>query len=320
MRNLPKIVVLCVLLPAKLLSQTGSSCLEHVANVSVLDQNGIPLKDLHTRDFRASVRGKTVGVVSSEYTEHTANRIAVLLDASGSMRAKWDAARSAATEVVSSAPADAQVSLTVFAEKVEQQFDGAGARQPIKDWLSSGSARELKNVRGPTALYDTIVGAVKSLGPTRPGDAVYVITDGGGNDGRGTMALADRSLQSATVRLFVLLFDSAPRRTEEEERGTQEIAEMTVHTGGLLVSLEPYAKQPPRRHGGDDWWTRAIQSATNSILAGISGYYVMILSDSPAGGQNWQLKVVDENGRERKHLRVAYPRKLAGCTAQTAQN
>jgi hypothetical protein len=318
MFRLLKIAALCILVPVKLSSQAGGPCQEHTADVSVLDENGHPLKNLTSQNFRASIHGKSVGITSSEYREHKGNRIIVLLDASGSMLGKWTRARTAVMEVVSSAPADAQVSLIVFAAKVEQQFDASGGRQPIEDWLNAASTRELTNVRGKTALYHIIIETVKGLGPTQPGDAIYVITDGGENGGSEFMGSVERSLQFASVRLFVLLLDDAPLRSEEEEHGVTELFEMTQRTGGLLVSVNPYAKRSTRTTFGDDWLTQKIRSATNSILAGVSGYYVVTLSAPSGDVHNWQLKVVDDKGRERKHLNVAYPHNLADCMTSTS--
>lgn len=322
MLRLPNIAVLCVLLTANLFSQGAGPCPVNTAIVSVLDENGYPLKNLTSRNFRATIRGKNVGIVSSEYKEHNTNRIVVLLDASGSMQAKWAAAREAALELVSVAPAEARVSLLVFAAKVELQFDAAAGRQRLEDWLNAASTRELANVRGKTALYESILAAGKDLGPVQPGDAIYVITDGGENGGSVSMRSVERFLQSASVSLFVLLLEDAPgrsepRRSEEEERGVADVFEMTQQTGGLLISVTPYAKRPLRTPDGDDWLTQKIKSATNSILAEISGYYLVALSAPSTDTHSWQLKVVDEKGKERKHLNVAYSHKLAICATDT---
>src|SRR5947207_14925327 len=85
---------LCVLFVVLLLASAAPSsnsetddCLRRSVSVSVLDRDGRPVTDLSAQQLHAELNGKTIEIISLP-VEKESRRIAILLDASGSMRGK----------------------------------------------------------------------------------------------------------------------------------------------------------------------------------------------------------------------------------------
>jgi hypothetical protein len=229
--------------------------------------------------------------------------------------AKWKIAHAAAVEFISSANSQAQVSLMGFASEINTRFDSSGGRQPIEDWLNRPATREGKELKGSTALYRTILETLKNLGPTNPGDAIYVITDGGDNAHKETISQVERSLQG--VRLFAFLLNSP--LTQEARSGTKDLYELTLKSGGFLVSISPGVGG----YGLEDHTIASIRTSTRMLQAQMASFYVLGIQppDNISEGDHWKVDVVDIGGRSRKDITVAYPQTLAssGCVAQSAQ-
>ena len=302
--------------------QTTTECKERTVLVNALDAHGVPIENLVGHDFKVSYHGRPVPVVWSQHRKYPGGRIVVLLDTSGSMKgdfeggsAKWKIAHTAAIEFISSANSQAQVSLMGFASEINTRFDSFGGRQPIEDWLNRPAMREGKEVKGRTALYQTILETLKNLGPTNPGDAIYVITDGGDNAHKETISQVERSLQG--VRLFAFLLNSP--LTEEEKSGTKDLYELTLKSGGFLVSISPGVGG----YGLGDHTIASIRTSTRMLQAQMASFYVLGIQppDNISKADHWKVDVVDIRGRSRKDITVAYPQTLApsGCIAQSAQ-
>jgi Mg-chelatase subunit ChlD len=306
-------------------AQTISDCRQYTVIVNALEAHGIPIRGLSINNFRASSRGRELNILSSQFTENSTGRIVVLLDASGSMRGehdpnKWKIALTAASEFMTSAPDRQQISLITFADRVKENFHAA-ERQAIVEWLRSPAALETANVKGQTALYDSILDALKGLEPAQPGDSIYVITDGGDNKSSETMSRLDHKLQTSGSRLFVFLLDDAV--TEEENLGARDLYELTHRSGGFLVSVSPH-KFGPTVTGSYDYDNKvltAIRTSTRITKEEIGNYYVLGVQpqNRVSRPENWKLEAVDAQGRKRKDVSLAYPNKLPGCVLQSAE-
>lgn len=132
MLRLPRLLGLILALsPVATPRQTTDDCHRLTVVVTALDMAGLPVKDLPSATFKGTYRGRPVNILSSKFIEGYAPRIVALLDMSGSMRGgrldddrnKWRSALTAASELVSSAPASTQISLFIFASKVERRFE-----------------------------------------------------------------------------------------------------------------------------------------------------------------------------------------------------
>jgi hypothetical protein len=301
--------------------QPSEDCSKRTVVVNALDAHGVPIENLVGHDFKVSYHGRPVPVVWSQHRKYPGGRIVVLLDTSGSMKgdseggsAKWKIAHAAAVEFISSANSQAQVSLMGFASEINTRFDSFGGRQPIEDWLNRPAMREGKEVKGRTALSQTILEAVRDLGPANPGDAIYVITDGGDNSSKERMSQVEGALRG--VRLFTFLLNG-PAKTEEERSGTNDLYELTLKSGGFLVSISPGV-------GGYDVGDRTISSiraSTRMLQTQMANFYLLgIEATGNIPKADLKVNVVDVRGNSRKGVTVAYPHKLSptGCPAHAA--
>jgi len=357
----PKLFALLLTASAVTYAQTAETCLERTAIVNALDINGVPVTRPAGARFMASRRQKALRISSLQYTRDPNGRVAVLLDTSESMEgnveggmAKWEVARSAALDFVSSTPPQTSISLTAFSTSVDQRFD-ALERQSVKNWLDSSDVRGGKVLKGQTNLSDSILAAVKAFGPSQPGDAVYVITDGAENVSGQKVRQLEILLESSGVRLFAFLINTLEKR--KDRWSATDLYELTRRSGGFLVSINPPSLRvigspvhvsyysysplwtsvgipsPPTVNSGPAssglasvykaHALEAVRASTHMLQTQISSYYVLSIQfpKSSAGLEDWKLEVVDANGLKRKDVVVAYPNKLAAaaCADQPVQ-
>jgi hypothetical protein len=291
-------------------------CLQTVV-VNALDGRGMPVGSLLTSDFKATSRGQEVNIVSSRFSQNVGGRTVVLLDTSGSMNRKsnkWRIALTAASEFVSSAPPQREISFMAFADKITQKFIVADGRKAINDWLQSPT-RDPMNLKGRTALYETILEAAKELEPIQPGDAIYVISDGGDNKSSETMSRLDRELQAVGVRLFAFLLNDAI--TEEEGLGARDLYELIRRSGGFLVSMTPqmFGFTVKSGYDYDDKLATAIRISSSLIEAEMGSFYILGVRPLSADSKpaEWKVEAREVQRHKRKDLRMAYPSRLSGC-------
>ena len=334
----PKLLVLVSVLVGMVHAQSLQDCEQQSAIVNVIDAHGAQVKNLDSINFRARERGRPVNVLFAGRRSDPGARVTVLLDVSASMAAtkdssKWTLARSAASDFVNSAPPQAPISLMAFGAIVSKSFDAAEGRMAILKWLGSGDA--LPKPDAKTALYSAILEAVKKLEPTRPGDAIYIITDGGENASGVTRAAVERELLDRGVRLFVfLLNDLYPGSVEGE--GAGELYSLAEASGGLTFTR--HLHNPGLGSAGSGWAgsgfassefrgrafydpepQRVIHATTQWAQMAIASFYILtIAARNDAPQEDWKLEAVDLQGKKRKDLTLIYPRKLAGCTQGVA--
>lgn len=317
---------LVLVFAASLFAQTTGDCRERTVLVSALDAHGSPISNLTASDFRVSYRGRPATIVSSQYNQNPSGRVVVLLDASGSMAEgvndsnKWKIARFIASEFVSSAPPRMQVSFMSFADAVQQKFDAAIGRQAIQDWLSTPSVRKGEQVRGQTALYEAMMAAINDLGPAEPGDAIYVITDGGDNSSKAKSSMIESSLLNSGIRLFAFVLRSSI--TRDIVQGTLTMDDLARRSGGFMVNVGVRYRFPDgTEHLYDENIAKDIKDATRLIQTQISDFYILRIDgpDQLAKAKDWTLDLVDAQGHKRKDITLRYSHSPPNCSQPAAR-
>ena len=326
MAGFTRLSFLLLILSGCLFAQTGSDCREQTLVATALDSHSLPVNNLATVDFKVSFRGASASVKSAQYRMNPGGRVIVLLDVSGSMRGrdesnKWKIAHAMASEFVSLAPPTTQISFMSFAGTVQKRFGASGGRKPIQEWLSNSSVREGLQVKGETALYETIFAAIKELGAAEPGDSIYVITDAEDNFSKAKSSDVERLLINSGIRLFALILYEPARHAESEE-GSQRLNDLVRRSGGLLLSFSAHL----RPSGGDyyeynDKVVNASRDATRLVQAQISNFYVLnvVGPDQPSNPKDWNLQVVDAQGCKRNDISVSYTRPSLTCVQPAVQ-
>jgi Ca-activated chloride channel family protein len=164
-----------------------------VVPVSVTDATGQPVLGLKVPDFRLEEEGRAQEIAQIGDPEQTPLDIAILLDVSGSVNARFDFEKEAAARFLKQVlkPEDRA---TVFAIDQKPRLEQA------RDTAERAAARllSLPSVKGATAFYDSVIEAAKYLAQNTPAQrrrVVVVISDGEDNFSNRT-----REIELATYR------------------------------------------------------------------------------------------------------------------------
>jgi Ca-activated chloride channel homolog len=150
-----------------------------VVPVSVTDAAGQPVMGLTAADFRLEEEGRQQEIAQIGDPEQVPLDIAVLLDVSGSVNARFAFEKEAASRFLKQVlkPADRA---TLFAIDQQPRLELA------RDTAERAAARlmSIDPSRGPTAFYDTVIEASRSLAQSSPPQhrrVLVVISDGEDN-------------------------------------------------------------------------------------------------------------------------------------------
>ena len=203
-----------------------------------------------------------------------------------------------------------------FADSIKEKFSAAGGREAIQKWLKSPEANKSTNLKGKTALFDTIRAALNELQPAQTGDAIFVITDGGENNSAEKASLIERELHSSATRLFVFMLNDA--MTSEEQLGAVTLYDLARRSGGSVLNFSPQSfetKFPHREYEYDDKIGAHVRAGTDIIGTEIGSYYVLAIRGqvSIPKPEPWKLELLDAKGHKRKNVNVTYPSHLPRC-------
>jgi Mg-chelatase subunit ChlD len=295
-------------------AQTAPTLSTRSLLVNVLDQNGNAVRDLTKDSFRTKVNGRPATVVEARYSL-APRRIVVLLDMSGSMAGeteknkKWQIAREALEDLIAETPADVKVALLTFSSQVHDVFDFSQSRSSMGAWLKD-EPRRRPEIKGTTALYDAVIAATKLLKPTRPGDAIYVITDGGDNSSHISEADTRKLLLQSGIRLFVFLFaEHSPFGS-----GPYDVMQLARATGGFVFGVAgraPGALSLPSwdfEYEYNERTRERISLYTQALNIQVNGFYTLQLETplQPSKLRKVLLEIVDSKRQPRKDVAFTY--------------
>jgi hypothetical protein len=318
-RSLPALLCALVLPFSSLSHGQNNSCLERTFIANVFDRGSVP-PGLTKDNFQINYRGQSLVPRNAAYSEGP-RRVIVLLDVSGSMNqpgysAKWKLARLAADDLIAVLPPRSKAGLITFAGTNKTQAWLSADHTSIMDWLHNDEAGSLDHLKGKTALYDAIQSALEQLQPTEPGDAIFVITDGGENASNTRRTQIRGSLRGAGVRLFTLLVPPGTTYDPAELAGSKELAALSNESGGFVETL---GDEPVVRIIGEKL-TQQLRVQMARLALQISAFYTVTveLPDNPEKPRKWDVSLVD-SGKRRKDAWVGYPHELGPCEERTAQ-
>ncbi|MGA9995730.1 MAG: VWA domain-containing protein [Pyrinomonadaceae bacterium] len=150
-----------------------------VVPVSVTDNAGQPVLGLKMQDFLLQEEGKKQEIAQMGDPEQVPLEIAVLLDVSGSVDARFDFERHAAASFLKQVlkPIDRATVFTIGQQpRLEQARDTAER--------ASNKLVTLQPAKGPTAFFDTVIDAAHYLSQNTPPQhrrVILVISDGDDN-------------------------------------------------------------------------------------------------------------------------------------------
>jgi len=220
--------------------------------------------------------------------------------------------------VLEQTPSTSEIAVVTFADKVHDVFDFSKGRPFLRHWAAQEPTMQ-SHVKGETALLDAVMVATQILQPSRAGDTIYAITDGGDNVSHASPGDVKKVLMRSGVRLYVFLF------AEYVPRGAiwfspAEFMEIARDSGGYIYGVPSRGEAPGTRYAPiqrftydlDQKGSEAIKAITQSLCAQIGGFYSLQIID-PELKKDGKLKmeVKANSGEPMKDVNSAYPSVLS---------
>ncbi len=288
-----------------------SECRQRILPIHVSTRDGGPVPKLIPAQFEAINAGKPLRVTAVS-GEHQPQRLIVLLDVSGSVRggttAGWDATVQVATQLLASMP-PMEIGLALFSEEVESLVRPTTVKDRLLEEverLHTGPREAARGRRQRTALWDSLLDSIEVFKPLRPGDVLYVITDGVDNFSETRPMVVTQALVAAGIRLFAFAIAN-----QGFAYGSGELERMVEDTGGVVAA-----------GSATDWRAFRASQASSPIGAAlfaqhrrIAGFYLLELElpETVVRPQTWNLALTGLAEDEMKSLALSYPARLFPC-------
>lgn len=247
---------------------------------TVLDHKGQLVTDLERAAFTVTEDRKSVPVVHFAHKDVPVS-LALILDASGSMKEKRPAVQEAALTLIKASNPEDETSITNFADKpyLDQELTGSVAR--LEAALKSSST-----ISGGTAVFDTVISGADHLASSaqRSKQVIVVVTDGNDNASEADLAAAIRRVQRAdgpVIYTIGLLYDLP---ADQAKRAHKELLSLAEETGG--IAFFPASVNEVQRIAAEvardirNQYSIAFRPAAN---AGNDTYHTVAVSAAGAG-------------------------------------
>lgn len=215
----------------------AGDCQHPAILVDALDSN-FHIQTFEPDDLRVEVNRKPVQVLSV-LLDKRPRRIVVMVDTSGSMEVSpqkrgWGLTLPAAAYAVDIVPANGTAALVTFSDKLQRESGDFEERNVVGAKVLNLKSRQ---PQGATRLWDSIHQVLNDFTSLSLGDAVYVVTDGGDNKSKFSIAQLKKEFTNRGIRIFAFLVQRAAPRTEEENEGASELEDLAKFTGGDVVQI-----------------------------------------------------------------------------------
>ncbi|MGB6304637.1 MAG: VWA domain-containing protein [Acidobacteriaceae bacterium] len=201
---------------------------EVVLNCTVVNEQGILVKDLKSADFHVWEDGTPQKIDSFQFQDLPVS-MGILVDSSGSMRDKRDAVDAAALELVKASNHDDEAFIVNFSNQAYLDQDFTANISELQQGLRHFDPQNM------TALYDAVVASADELSKNakHPKEVLIIITDGADNASRLTLEQAVHRVQymgGPVVYSVGLLFGDDK---DEAERAKTDLETLSADTGGI---------------------------------------------------------------------------------------
>jgi hypothetical protein len=293
----------CFVLAALLEAGSLAAQLSCPATVSVIAFSGNRTETLTVNDFRATTKGYEISIRAVDLPP-AARRILFVLDRSGSMTSSKLLTDQAVGEALSAVPVDNTVAFLVFAGQYSKQTDFMNLeslKERLPDILTWKPGSKSK---GPdTPLWDNIGRALQMLTPHRPGDVIFVISDGDNNLGKLSFKEVQDELGKAGVPVLAFIKSDPYAATPQEKVGPTFLNVFAKATGGWVSQMQGQSNRP------------------GQMILQLEHQYILELEVTPNPGsmkpaqkiQKWQLSLKSPEFRRR--ITLSYPSSLYPCAA-----
>ena len=299
-------------------------CLHRTVPVTVLDPAGRFVTNLSVADFEAKFRGKPVQILGLT-RDTNPRRVLILLDVSGSMltteRHKWQMTLEVVGDAVAHLPAETRVALSIFDERIRESLGFSAGRKAVAERVIAlkAGASALPSKTRRTALWDSLLKAVSLFGQPRPGDAVYLISDGGDNLSKTSPRQVEEAFLEAHARLFTFLLISRSQLgylMPGEQEGLNALKEISESTGGdhIVLAVGGKTERFVFQLGKDV--RAAVVRAAQDIYAQMKdmSWLEISLPVSVDRPREWSLQLNRRQNKGFQHFELRYPHKLLPCS------
>lgn len=204
--------------------------------------------------------------------------------------------------------ADQQRNLALDVIGCIQHFQNIAGRPTQKSSVDIGLDLAKTEPQGRTALFDSVDQALSLFCTPQPGDAIYVVSDGGDNRSRVSFSKLKEKLVSHGVRVFVFALPVEQFRTTSEEHYSEDRMEGLAEFSGGYVIRVPWSEIA----GKEQSW---LERSAIQIRDQVQAMYEVKLDIPSASGRVRKLKVV-VNKESRNGGTLTYARQLAACPSQ----
>lgn len=246
----PSILLLALLLPTQDGPITTLTLQTRVVSISayVRDKDGRPVGGLTAADFTLKQDGTPQDIRYFSQGSDLPLTLALMVDTSGSQR-MYMADEAAASMVFFRAmltrPAD-RASLTRFAgdvtelEALTDKVDNLQRGLGYLDYVSPAAPRGA----GGTLLFDAVLATAAKLAPQQGRKAMVLLTDGGDNGSRASLAQAIAAAQKADIVVYSIFFssESDPHASIKQPHFTGDrnaLEQLAQQTGGHVFDTGP---------------------------------------------------------------------------------